>query len=906
MKYNSGGLSAGMSLSDVAQLHSVSSEYLRPEFELGAKHELEHTSDPKEAERIALDHLVENPKYYTMLAAMEADAEKNRKKIALPTELSGGNKSNFDKLYADGGSIDSVYGNPPYDTQKDMANFDWDSVFAPRTAEEEAAYDERLKKEEGENIRNQKAIKAGGKNWNEQFLIRVAKVKKVIADFSNAANGKKLNYDGYLGWLDYVKETIEGLRILGFGAAKYADAVEARFLKAFEKSGFGSKEFKFAKGGEILKDDGHVVIRRGNRGIGFDLIIDGKKVDNIDVWEGDKVRIPFFSNYDLHTQRVNSTGNGETRTTFLYYGKDLAKAKKDFSNEDLGYEPYFAEGGEINEDVYMAVSNSYQNHKDQYSSKDELVEAIVDDVEEKVGYKPNRSDVIAIVKEQKDNYVFFAEGGEVGKPQIVVKNGNTEVTVGNWVFYFHGTGDHSKLVDIYHKPTDLSAQFINSGYVISVADINNFKGARGLIFTHPTLGDFDLRRGFAIMKERPSYVDGSMYAAGGTLDNLTAQQKSDIEDGYMASKLQIDGRWINNGNRWAQEFEKNYILSSEPKPVEYYDQIIDTIVGGKENRPKFMNNDDFWEDFITRAEELGKPMKYSAGGETEEYVTIWSRPKNSHDMWVDERNHTLTYAKYLVGTNDYGHEKEINGRIFAFFKEGFNPNNLIPAIKEINALKEKRNKLPHSETAKREAIKKEIDALQESYQSSRAKMGMPTYAQGGELTRNQEIAGEIIKQLGGMNKLVAMTGAYGFAAVENGVRFKLKSRKANYVKIILNEKDLYDVEIGKIHGHSYKIVKEAKDVYFDQLKPMIEQATQMYLSLAKGGKSDGITKEKVCAYWRAEEMKDKNAYKDANTDERNETEMGEDAQRHFGVETDNGQSEIEQSIFEWAVDYTKK
>jgi len=44
------------------------------ELKVGIKIEMEHTSNPKFAERIALDHLAEIPDYYTRLVAMEKQA----------------------------------------------------------------------------------------------------------------------------------------------------------------------------------------------------------------------------------------------------------------------------------------------------------------------------------------------------------------------------------------------------------------------------------------------------------------------------------------------------------------------------------------------------------------------------------------------------------------------------------------------------------------------------------------------------------------------------------------------------------------------------------------------------------------------------------------------------------------
>jgi hypothetical protein len=111
------------------------------------------------------------------------------------------------------------------------------------------------------------------------------------------------------------------------------------------------------------------------------------------------------------------------------------------------------------------------------------------------------------------------------------------------------------------------------------------------------------------------------------------------------------------------------------------------------------------------------------------------------------------------------------------------------------------------------------------------------FADGGETSsRNKEIAQTILNQLGGMNRLIAFTGAYNFVAINNGVSFRIKNPKANYIKITLNGKDLYDLEVGRIRGTDYKVVGKQSDLYYDMLKSEIEKFTGMYLSFAKGGK----------------------------------------------------------------------
>jgi hypothetical protein len=61
---------------------------LKDQLQIGIQVEMEHTSDPKTAKKIALDHLKEIPDYYTRLTEMEAEAENegmmsNKKKIDL-------------------------------------------------------------------------------------------------------------------------------------------------------------------------------------------------------------------------------------------------------------------------------------------------------------------------------------------------------------------------------------------------------------------------------------------------------------------------------------------------------------------------------------------------------------------------------------------------------------------------------------------------------------------------------------------------------------------------------------------------------------------------------------------------------------------------------------------------------
>lgn len=71
-----GGKSDNMSLPDIARKHKISLGEIEKQLEKGIKIELEHTNDKKIARKIAMDHLVELPDYYTRLMKMEKSAEK--------------------------------------------------------------------------------------------------------------------------------------------------------------------------------------------------------------------------------------------------------------------------------------------------------------------------------------------------------------------------------------------------------------------------------------------------------------------------------------------------------------------------------------------------------------------------------------------------------------------------------------------------------------------------------------------------------------------------------------------------------------------------------------------------------------------------------------------------------------
>lgn len=99
-------------------------------------------------------------------------------------------------------------------------------------------------------------------------------------------------------------------------------------------------------------------------------------------------------------------------------------------------------------------------------------------------------------------------------------------------------------------------------------------------------------------------------------------------------------------------------------------------------------------------------------------------------------------------------------------------------------------------------------------------------------TPSQEIAAEILSQLGGRPRLSTMTGANTFLAVENGLQFKFKLyKKANTCIIKLDGCDTYTVQFWKITKKTCKVFAEHKGIYANRLAPLFQEQTGLHLRL---------------------------------------------------------------------------
>ena len=95
------------------------------------------------------------------------------------------------------------------------------------------------------------------------------------------------------------------------------------------------------------------------------------------------------------------------------------------------------------------------------------------------------------------------------------------------------------------------------------------------------------------------------------------------------------------------------------------------------------------------------------------------------------------------------------------------------------------------------------------------------------------VANEIYRQLGG-NRFRVMTGAKNMVSLENGIAMKIGRNKtnANYMEIVLNELDLYDITFAKVTKMGeMKSMNGYDNVYNDMLVSIFVFHTGMYTSL---------------------------------------------------------------------------
>lgn len=97
-----------------------------------------------------------------------------------------------------------------------------------------------------------------------------------------------------------------------------------------------------------------------------------------------------------------------------------------------------------------------------------------------------------------------------------------------------------------------------------------------------------------------------------------------------------------------------------------------------------------------------------------------------------------------------------------------------------------------------------------------------------------QVAQIILQQLGGKRRLKLMVSAWNFQVEDNSISFRFKgSQVANYVKIILDASDTYNLEFMLVDA-TQGVCKEKENfamIYNDMLVSTFEEYTGLYLSI---------------------------------------------------------------------------
>jgi hypothetical protein len=104
------------------------------------------------------------------------------------------------------------------------------------------------------------------------------------------------------------------------------------------------------------------------------------------------------------------------------------------------------------------------------------------------------------------------------------------------------------------------------------------------------------------------------------------------------------------------------------------------------------------------------------------------------------------------------------------------------------------------------------------------------------MTRNQEIAQTILSQIGGQRRLVLMTGAKQFVAIESGLQFKIGGGAKdgiNCVRVTLTPMDEYNVEFLRVRGMTCKTVAKHEGAHAEDLAPLFSKQTGFTLAIPR-------------------------------------------------------------------------
>ena len=388
------------------------------------------------------------------------------------------------------------------------------------------------------------------------------------------------------------------------------------------------------------------------------------------------------------------------------------------------------------------------------------------------------------------NFRFYVREEQLKKLKKFV------ATLNGKVYYENGGKlDTKKLVYVLYEPTPRGIKILNEN------------GRTYLSWWQSDLNRGDSERLLERLQIQNLILGGLRYT--GDTSDLKFEQGGNIGEVLATSNPYIGGAKV--------------IQGIAPESVSALDKKMASQINPDPNRPIFFSNG-------------GKTPKEKNITNYKNAVESYINDKYKQDVdWsesmilFDDRSEETKIKKAIIVTKQ-GNEYEVyHDDIFSMFKRG-GMTTTQQKNKMGKVMHEFKEGTLHSSSGEKVTDRKQEIAI------GLSESGLSKYDNGGATgSTDYSVAKIILEQLGGQGKLVVMTGAYNFIGFPNGLSFKLKSRKANYVKITLNAMDLYDVQFQKLFGMKSKVVAEYDNLYFDQLIPIVEKETGMYLKLFKKG-----------------------------------------------------------------------
>ncbi len=845
-----GGLAKGMNLTDIANHHKVDIDDLMKELELGIKTEMEHTTDKKVAEEIALDHLFEDPKYYTKLTAMEKGDVKSE--AANPAERIQTLNNRIAKLRADMARAKS-------DNQK--------NIFQARLKNALQTLS-NIRKDLGtkkESVKEAAIVYKINKPAVEKFLKkypRVGQIMKVLVS---------KNSDVMKGYKAFIKFNDKNADYFG-GRAEITSSPTfgTKTFYKYDWDGVGGwaevYQYIYNQQNESINED--VNFRDGkyhfhSKNSIAHLTYNGKEIASGDFdgdadayfmshssWKGEKAFdtgkdvIAYFKKNNIVTESVESLDE-KLPNDFATIPNDsrVDGMMKHLQNHIAVISKNIKAGKGVYKKDLMKIANIIKslqqfegiNEENEPTNPELWDRAIAAAKREYDVYPSAYANAFASkwYKERGGNWKTKKESvnEEEKSPEEIVQ-GLKQMAMGD----LERIEDYAEMVaDRMEQGQELSS-WMYSQITLAVDQLNSVHDAmdgndgikesvnesKKMFSVHSSGGKkFDIN-----VYDGRKNKDGSPF-----IDVVTANHNLELKDKIQAYKskgyIEVDSVGKKLGIKYKTE------SVNEAKAGDF--EIGDFVHFKSKNKTGMVKKIDG--DKITimtiKGDVVGdiKDVKVLYQDNINEAGPCWKGYKQIGMKTKDGREVPNCVPEALDLNESRFSEIDIMAKEAKSFRD---------FVKEFYKEYPKLPKDKDSMKWLEGLYKSSIDEVVDDKGNERVALALPQTKEESvnedcgcnRSTLSEGVAKEILTQLGG-NKFIAMTGAKNLVDGGKFLGFKLPRAKdgINYVKITLTSMDLYDIEFGRIRANDYKVIKKVSGIYNDQLQNIFTKVTGLHTRL---------------------------------------------------------------------------